>query len=131
MWKALRLLPVSILVSGLAAAADEECADFVASLDACSAYTCTFTHWLTQEKMQRQIVGYDKGECRYVEQMPNGGKLECSYSDAMRKAVAQYYADVEAENEGRRYSVDGKEVDNPAQEALAVGQCKVTGYGDR
>jgi hypothetical protein len=63
--------------------------------------------------------------------MPGGGKMECAYSDPMRKAVVQYYRDAQTGDAGKSYMIGGKEVTNPLQEALDVGQCKVLGYGER
>jgi len=81
------------------------------------------------------------GECLYVEGMPNGGKMECRYSEASRREVAQYYRDwsnarssqtqaatsSEPEEEPT-YTIDGNEVDNPLQESMSNGTCVVSGY---
>jgi hypothetical protein len=77
--------------------------------------------------------------------MPKGGRMDCAYSDSLRKAISKYYKDVDAAaaagksvgstvhmTTGKvetRYTIDGKEVSNPLQEALRIGQCKITGYG--
>ena len=114
-----------------AAGSVAEGVDFSQKLKSCSPETCAVTHPLTQEKTERRIVGYSEGKCTYIEQMPNGGKMEYAYSDTMRKAVVQYYRDLQKGGAGKSYKIDGKEVTNPLQEALDVGQCKVLGYGER
>ena len=127
------------------AAPAKECGGFVASLDTCTPYKCIFVHPFTGERMERRIIEYKSGKCSYTEQMPKGGRMDCAYSDSLRKAISKYYKDVDAAaaagksvgstvhmTTGKvetRYTIDGKEVSNPLQEALRIGQCKVTGYG--
>jgi hypothetical protein len=118
-----------------------ECAEYPAKLESCSPYTCTFTHPFTGQPMQRRIVGLDGDRCAYVEQMPNGGSMECSYTASMRKDMADfvrltYAADsvqgrMRTGSEGTTTStaVDGQKVRNPLDEALRSGACRVTGYG--
>jgi hypothetical protein len=134
-----------VLLAAPAAPPTKECALFVAKLETCTAYQCVFVHTLTGEKLERRIVEYKNGRCSYVEQMPNGGRMECSYTDSVRKAVTKYYQDVDSAAANRksvgtsvhsaggkttaRYTIDGKEVENPLAEAMANGQCKISGYG--
>jgi hypothetical protein len=121
-----------------------ECAEYPDKLDSCSEYTCTFTHMLTGDEMTREIKGIVNGKCLYTEEMPNNGRMDCEYTESMRKAVAQYYRDViAAESIGTSvntdlgsddvkttYTINGKEVESPLQEAFDNGQCVVSGYGD-
>ena len=127
------------------AAAGKDCADFLARLETCTPYKCTFVHPFTGQRMEKRIVEYKNKKCAYTEQMPNGGKMECAYTDSLRKAVAKYYSDLEAAQAAgkstgetvhiapggkTRYTIDGKEVENPLQTALDSGQCKISGYGN-
>ena len=96
--------------------------------------------------MERSIVGLKDGKCIYIEQMPNGGEMDCAYTDSARKAVVKYYKDMEAaavagESQGvnvtikdgkteTKYTIDGKQVGNPLQEAVNNGQCVISGYGE-
>jgi hypothetical protein len=123
---------------------DLNCSVFALSdkLDSCSKYKCQFTHPFTGEPMVREILGIVDGKCDYVEQMPNNGTMECKYTESMRKAVAKHYKDVAAaESVGTevhanlgtgetqtKYTIDGKEVYNPLDEAMSNGQCVISGY---
>ena len=91
--------------------------------------------------MTREIVGIADGKCSYIEQMPNNGEMSCKFTETMREGVAQYYKDVaKAESGGTSvqtnsngesqiiYTIDGKQVKNPLQEAILNGQCVVSGY---
>lgn len=115
---------------------------FADKLSSCSTYKTTFKHPLTGEMLEKEILGIINGKCDYVEQMPNGGKMECKYTESERKAVAQYYKDVaSAESVGTSvnanlgsgeqkttYTINGKVVDNPLQEATNSGVCVISGY---
>ena len=121
---------------------DANCDAFPEKLDSCTKYKCQFTHPMTGETMEKEILGIIDGKCNYVEQMPNNGLMECKYTDSMRKAAAKYYEDVAAaESSGTsvkadlgsgevetKYTIDGKEVSNPLQEAMTNGQCIISGY---
>lgn len=119
---------------------DENCDAFPDNLDSCTRYKCEFLHIFTGEPMVKEIFGIVDGKCNYVEEMPNNGKMECNYSESMRKAVAQYYRDVAAaesvgteiqvgeEETKTTYTIDGIEVENPLQEAIDNGQCVISGY---
>lgn len=134
---------LTTLAAGPARAA-EECPDLAAKLDACATYTCTFTHPFTRQPMEKRVEGVKDAACVYVEQMPNNGLMTCQYTESMRKAVAAYYRDLEQATrtstslrtgpDGKtetRYTIDGKDVKNPLQEAMKNGQCVVTGYGKK
>jgi len=115
---------------------------FTDKLSSCTAYKTTFKHPFTGDMLEKEILGIVNGKCDYVEQMPNGGKLECKYTESERKAVAQYYKDVAtAESVGTSvnanlgsgeqkttYTINGKVVENPLQEAMSSGGCVISGY---
>ena len=115
---------------------------FADKLSSCTKYKATFKHPLTGDMLEKEILGVIGGKCNYVEQMPNGGKMECKYSESERVVVAQYYKDVaNAESVGTSFSADlgsgeqkatytinGKVVDNPLQEAMTSGACVISGY---
>lgn len=115
---------------------------FADKLSSCAKYKTTFKHPLTGDMLEKEILGVIGGKCNYIEQMPNGGKMECKYSESERMAVAQYYKDVaNAESVGTSFSADlgsgeqkatytinGKVVDNPLQEAMTSGACVISGY---
>jgi hypothetical protein len=118
------------------------CDSFPDKLLTCTKYKCQFLHPFTGENMTKEILGIINRECNYVEQMPNNGKMECNYTESVRKAVAQYYKDAaKAESVGTSvqadlgsgdtqttYTIDGKQVENPLQEAMTNGQCVISGY---
>ena len=115
---------------------------FADKLSSCTKYKITFKHPFTGEILEKEVLGVVSGKCNYVEQMPNGGKMECKYSESERMAVAQYYKDVAmAESAGTSlnvdlgggkqkttYTINGKAVDNPLQEATNSGVCVISGY---
>ncbi|QQS44558.1 hypothetical protein IPM65_03080 [Candidatus Roizmanbacteria bacterium] len=115
-------------------------ATFEEHLSTCSQYKDTFEHPLTGEAMEREIVGETDDKCLYVEQMPNGGKMECRYTEYERRAVAQFHLDEAAAElsetsihmDGTKvtaeYTLDGKVVENPLAEALENGTCVISGY---
>ena len=116
------------------------CEDFPDYLDLCTPYKCQFSHPFTGETMVKAVVGEKAGICIYVEEMPNAGQMNCRYNPELRTAIAQYYRDVAAARttdvdvqvtEDRiraTYRIDGKEVENPLQEAMSNGQCEILGY---
>ena len=97
------------------------CSAFPDMLSSCTKYKCQFIHPLTGETMDREILGIIDGKCNYVEQMPNEGKMECKYTESVRKAAAQYYKDIE--------EAESSTVENPMQEAIDTGICIIiSGY---
>ncbi|MFA6533644.1 MAG: hypothetical protein WCT37_00560 [Patescibacteria group bacterium] len=124
----------------IAVAAD--CSAFPDKLNACSKYKCQFVHLLTKETLQKEVAGIVSGKCKYIEQMPNGGKMECNYTESARKVAAEYYKNVAAaESTGTSvsldldggeqkatYTIDGQEVENPLQVFLTDGTCVISGY---
>lgn len=113
---------------------------FADKLNSCTMHKISFKHPLTEETLEKEILGIVDGKCVYAEQMPNNGSMECEYSEGDRKVVAQYYKDTAnaesfdtkaqlgSENQTVKYKIDGKEVDNPIQTALDKGTCVVKGY---
>lgn len=120
---------------------DANCDQLSDKLESCTAYRCQFIHSLTNDKLVKEIKGLANGKCSYVEQMPNNGKMECNYTELLRNAAAAYYRvlyntgtygteikDDLASNAEFKYTIDGKEVTNPIQEALTNGQCAISGF---
>lgn len=115
---------------------------FAEKFATCTPYEYTFIHILTKEDMKREILGMVNGKCKTTEEMPNGGMMNCEFDNDLRVAVAQYYEDLaeassygisihidsEEETVTATYTIDGKEVENPMQEALDTGACTVSGY---
>ncbi|MEX0896032.1 MAG: hypothetical protein WDZ94_03770 [Patescibacteria group bacterium] len=115
---------------------------FADKLDSCTDYKTTFEHPLTGDMLEKEIFGIVDGKCLYVEQMPNNGKMECRYSENERVTVAQFYrdgamaesvgtsmsADLFSGEQDTTYTIDGKVVSNPLDEALNSGVCVVSGY---
>ena len=117
---------------------------FSNNLASCKAYKTNFVHPFTGETMNKEIFGIVDGKCKYIEQMPNGGQMECKYTESERLAIAKYYLDIAKESSTKikisfgltqgsvksTYIVNGKAVSNPLQEALNNGACVVSGYSD-
>jgi hypothetical protein len=118
------------------------CDAFPDKLDACEQFSCEFEHPFTGEMMGKEVIGLVDSKCQYTEEMPNNGRMDCEYSESLRKAVAQYHRDlVAAESAGTSvkadlgsgetettYTIDGQEVENPLQEAMNSGACTISGY---
>jgi len=111
-------------------------------LSSCTPYKITLKHPFTGEMIVREILGIVNGKCGYAEEMPDDGKMECKYTENERKAVAQYYKDLSIEgpavtsvninmgsgDQKTTYTVNGKVVNNPLQEAMDSGVCIISGY---
>ena len=122
--------------------ATDNCDAFPDKLDLCESFSCKFEHPFTGEIMEKKIIELENDKCQYTEEMPNNGRMDCEYSESLRKAVAQYYRDLAiAESVGTNvnadlgsgdvkmtYTIDGKAVDNPLQEAMTNGQCIISSY---
>jgi len=116
------------------------CDAFPDKLDTCEVFSCDFEHPFTGEQMNKEITELKNGICKITEQMPNNGQMDCAYSISLRKAIAQYHRDLAvAESLGTSvsfgedvvdavYTIDGKEVVNPLQEAMESGACIISGY---
>jgi hypothetical protein len=119
-----------------------DCIDFPNMLEECSPYLCEFTHPFTGDLLVKEIIGEEDDVCMYYEEMPNDGEMVCEYPTILLVEVAQYYKDImEAESFGMKsttnltgdgssvtYTINGKEVENPIQEALNDGICEILGY---
>lgn len=115
---------------------------FAENLISCTEYKTTFKHLLTEEMLEKEIIGLVDGKCFYVEQMPNGGKMECKYTESERAVAAQYYIDValaestdsqtdidlETGEQKKTYKINDKVVDNPLEELTNTGVCVISGY---
>jgi hypothetical protein len=115
------------------------CEELPNRLDSCQPYSCQFTHILTGDSLNRDIVGLTNNLCEYTEEMPNNGRMDCQYTEEFREVVAQYYRDVDVattvgtsgsfdlgSGEGTfTYTINGVEVENPLQEALDTGVCVI------
>lgn len=115
---------------------------FADKLSSCTPNKTSFTHPLTGETLEKEVLGIADGKCGYVEQMPNNGKMECKYTESERSVAAQYYKDVASAETAESsvsgtlgssetkatYTIDGKTVDNPLQEFMNSGVCTITGY---
>lgn len=112
------------------------CDLFPDKLEVCEPYSCQFIHPFTAEIMNKEIVGFvDDNKCNYIEQMPNDGMMKCEFTESVRKAVSQYYRDIafsdsintrielKGDEVNVTYKIDGKEVENPLQEAMDLWEC--------
>jgi hypothetical protein len=121
-----------------------ECSDYASKLESCSLYTCTFTHPMTGERLERKIIGLTGGNCATTESMPGKHKTQCEFPPDMRNAVATFFRETQAaeaagktiggtfaaKGNGKPTSsttVDGKPVVNPLQQAIEAGSCKIGG----
>ena len=126
----------------------DESRAFAEKLEKGEVYKGTFIHPLMGGKMTRELKGMVDGKWTSIEQMPNGGKMVCKFSDERRRGMAQYYKDTaKAFAKGSKMSfsskskfgssgnetksttkIDGKEIRNILQEMLDSGECVVLGY---
>jgi len=118
-----------------------ECPDYAAKLDSCSPYTCTFTHPITGDILERKIVGLAAGNCATVESMPGTHKMTCQLPPETRKAVATFFRAAQSAaaagqsvggtlKKGDRHleattTIDGTPVANPLQRAFEAGVCQI------
>ncbi|MAE13109.1 hypothetical protein CMO92_00960 [Candidatus Woesearchaeota archaeon] len=121
----------------------QSCIKFPDKLESCEPFSCEFDHPFTSDLMERQIVGLEDDKCKYSEEMPNNGRMDCEFTESLRKAMAKYHKDIAASESSRTdikadlgsgdvettYMIDGKQVQNPLQEALITKQCVISGYG--
>ena len=117
---------------------DYGCSDFPGKLEKCEKHECIFVHPFTKELMERRIVGEVGDKCLYIEEMPNGGRMECRFFKHERKELAEYYKqyiELEATAKSREFRMsnakavaifDGKELESP--ELFSTGACVVFGY---
>lgn len=116
------------------------CVEFPNKLATCTPFTCKFPHPLTGEQMERKIAGIIEGKCNYIEQMPNGGSMECNYTDDLRARLIVSFKEF-ASTGNASFSIKSdlttttttstvNDKADPAQEALDLKQCIITGYGN-
>ncbi len=136
--------PSTTATASPASSASSEQLTFASKLKACEKYKGQFTHLLTGEKMNREITGLVDNKCNYIEQMPNGGQMNCKYTQTQREAAANYYK-LTATDSGNVSSetktdpvtgesktvtiINGKEVENPLNTYMMDGTCVISGYG--
>lgn len=115
---------------------------FAESLRTCTKYQDTFRHFFTGGMMNREILGIIDGKCRYIEEMPNDGQMECNYSEEDRLIAAAAHKEfaetgsaraeiggTTATGESQAESTIGNERrENPLQEFLDNGVCVISGY---
>jgi len=111
--------------------------EFTDKLEKCESYSATFKHPLTYEVLRREIVCIEGDKCVYIEEMPDGCRMICKFSESERITIAQYYRDFLMDQKHRtsnednvetKYYINGKEVYNPLQEALKCGLCVIERY---
>ena len=122
---------------------DEAAAEiaFASDLRNCTPRKMTFTHLLTGEKLEKEIVGLMDEKCIYEEQMPNDGLMKCRYDESRRAEAAKYYeafarsssfsseSDLSADGEVQSSeTIDGEPIENPLNETINDGTCEITGY---
>ncbi|KKW00797.1 MAG: hypothetical protein UY35_C0039G0005, partial [Candidatus Saccharibacteria bacterium GW2011_GWC2_48_9] len=107
-------------------------------LTSCTNYSCLASNPFAEEKIKNEILGIEDNKCVWTQQLPNNGKMECRLSPDMRQKVAVALktfnetgqASFSSQTNGTKTTtsstINGQA--NPLQEALELGQCKVTGY---
>ena len=70
------------------------CDDFLDNLELCKPFSCMFRHPFTGEMMKKEIIGLVDDKCSYTEEMPNNGRMNCEYTEDLRKAIVQYQRDI-------------------------------------
>lgn len=125
-----RKFPLGALLAGLAAATMTtpiaaqdlvgDCGPLPDRLAACEPFTCTFTHPFTGGSETREVRGPDGDNCLYHESMPNKGSMDCTWDEATRARMADFYRE--------SFAGGAPSAGNPLNDALADGTCKVSGY---
>lgn len=110
-----------------------ECEVFPEMLETCTPYVCEFTHSLTGDVMVREVIGLVGDVCKYTEELPDGNKMDCDYTEDMRIAVAAAYRNSMFPESSFGIPVDetldnqeeNGNVDELTQTALDTGQCVI------
>ncbi len=105
-------------------------------LSSCTPFQASFVNPITNERLTKEIIGLVAGKCEYHEEFPNNGNMKCLYTEEERRAVAQFYKDearakslgVSVSGTSHTYTIDGKKVTDPVQEALINKICVISGY---
>lgn len=114
---------------------------FAAAIYNCANYEEQFVHPFTGDSLTRRVVGPGDDSCRVEEGVPGNMLMVCNYSFDRLPAVADFYAHPEKLENAKVssstrlvdgepvtttiYTIDGKEVSHPVNEALAAGECAV------
>ena len=143
----------------VASAASASCEHYMSHLAKCTPFSCKIKHPLTDELMEKKIVGLTKDKkCKIIDEMPSNSKMICHLDKEKRMAYIEHtkaaakaesvtvsgesrtVARVQSEKSANgsksssaskthhkvTHKLDGKEVKNPMQEALADGSCKMS-----
>ncbi|XLQ20595.1 MAG: hypothetical protein ACKUBY_02305 [Candidatus Moraniibacteriota bacterium] len=94
-----------------------------AAIRHCDVFAETFIHQITGEEMKRNVLGMEDGMCLYEEEMPNGTKMKCKYSEELILAVAGYHD--ENMNSESNSIINGQEIDDILQYTIEEGHCIV------
>jgi hypothetical protein len=117
----------------------DPCKKFPEKLNKCEPFSCKFSHPLTQELMERKIIGLANDRCEYIEEMPYSGRMECKFSERFRINVSKLYKEPEkAKSFWVKFStkgdyaatINGKEIEDGIQTAIDIGECFIYGYID-
>ncbi len=111
-------------------AVSADCSLLPDSLEKCESFHCPVINPATKEVMMRDVFGAIDNICQYSEGLPEGKRMNCQLTEDMRMALASQYrhmlalkAGTETSKEAPKYTVGGKEIANPRQEAINSGQC--------
>ena len=110
-----------------------ECEVFPEMLETCTPYVCEFTHSLTGDLMVREVIGLIGDTCRYTEELPDGNRMDCDYTEDMRIAVAAAHKISMFPESSFGVPVDeildnqeeNMNIDELTQTALDTGQCVI------
>lgn len=132
--------------AGCRQAAPEEIEDpFADALADCTPYRGTFRHPMTGQPLEREIQGLEQGTCRYREEMPQGGRMQCAWPETKLQELAIWYryADFWTSTRVRsrtslgedgatttttEVTTDDVPTRSPLEESLEAGECTVQGY---
>ena len=118
------------------------CNNFQSKLSVCAQLKWQFVHPFTGSTMEKEVVGIVAGKCKYVEQMPNNGQMECNYTESQRIAASNFYTAAAAGTSAGGNvkidlgtgetevgsTIDDEVVENPLQTYLEDGTCVISGY---
>ncbi len=104
---------------------NNDCDEFPEKLESCESFSCEFEHPLAETLdiediiMERNIIGLNEdGKCKYIEELPNNGKMECDYTENTKMIMVKSHKGLEL----------SEEEFNILQGALNGGECKISGY---
>lgn len=105
----------------------DSCSSFPDKLKQCIPYECEFVHPFSGETMKKKVIGKRNNACRYEEEMPGGGKMECDFPLNDLAEIAKFYKKTAQDMEKGRIS-GGTSSNNPVQKCMNNGSCKFSGY---